>query len=55
VVGRVEIGDEVFEVHDGDGVVIPSEASHNVINTSEVNDLKLYTIYSPAEHADGER
>jgi hypothetical protein len=24
-----------------------------VINTSETEDLKLYTIYSPAHHKDG--
>ncbi|MDQ5930848.1 MAG: hypothetical protein QG674_12, partial [Patescibacteria group bacterium] len=28
-------------------------AEHNVINTSEQSDLKLYTIYSPAHHKDG--
>ena len=32
---------------------MPSGAQHNVINTSASEDLKLYTIYSPAHHKDG--
>ncbi|MDZ4228782.1 MAG: cupin domain-containing protein, partial [Patescibacteria group bacterium] len=26
---------------------------HNIINTSDTQDLQLYTIYSPAHHQDG--
>ena len=33
-------------------VVIPAWAKHNIINTSSVEKLKLYTIYSPAHHKD---
>lgn len=40
-------------VSDGDAVIIPAGAEHNIINTSETNSLKLYTIYSPAHHRDG--
>jgi mannose-6-phosphate isomerase-like protein (cupin superfamily) len=40
-------------VTDGDAVVIPAGARHNVINTSKTTELKLYTIYSPPEHQDG--
>jgi mannose-6-phosphate isomerase-like protein (cupin superfamily) len=32
--------------------IVPAGALHNLINTSDV-DLKLYTIYSPANHPDG--
>jgi mannose-6-phosphate isomerase-like protein (cupin superfamily) len=39
-------------VKDGIGVIVPSGAKHNVINTSKTADLKLYTIYSPPEHQD---
>jgi mannose-6-phosphate isomerase-like protein (cupin superfamily) len=31
-------------------VVIPAGTSHNVINTSGSEPLKLYTIYSPPQH-----
>jgi mannose-6-phosphate isomerase-like protein (cupin superfamily) len=33
-------------------VIIPAGVKHNVINTGEV-PMKLYSIYSPAEHKDG--
>ena len=46
------INDEVIFGEDGFAVVVPAGASHNVINSGEV-DLKLYTIYSPPEHLDG--
>lgn len=37
----------------GDVVIVPAGVSHNVINTSETEPLKLYTIYSPPNHRDG--
>ncbi len=40
-------------VGDGDAVVVPAGAFHNVINTSATKPLKLYTIYSPPNHPDG--
>jgi len=39
-------------VADGFAVVVPAGARHNIVNTG-TEDLKLYTIYSPAEHLDG--
>ena len=51
--GKVIIDGNEYEVSDGFAVVVPSGAQHNVINTSETDDLKLYTIYSPAHHKDG--
>ena len=51
--GRVVIDGQEYIVKDGDSVVIPAGAEHNVINTSETEMLKMYTIYSPAHHADG--
>ena len=51
--GSVVIDGEKHRVRDGSGVVVPSGARHNVINTSKNEDLKLYTIYSPPEHQDG--
>jgi mannose-6-phosphate isomerase-like protein (cupin superfamily) len=51
--GKVKIDGEEFDVADGDAVIVPAGSKHNVINTSEKDDLKLYTIYSPAHHPDG--
>lgn len=50
--GTVVIDDVEHRVKDGSGVVVPSGAKHNVLNTSKTADLKLYTIYSPPEHQD---
>jgi len=38
---------------DGVAVVIPAGVEHNVINTSRVAQMRLYTLYSPPEHPDG--
>jgi len=38
---------------DGSALVIAAGAHHNIINTSETEDLKLYAVYSPPEHKDG--
>lgn len=51
--GKCVIDDNEYELNDGVAIVVPSGANHNVINTSETEDLKLYTIYSPAHHKDG--
>ena len=37
-------------VKDGDVVIVPAGAEHNIINSSDSEDLKLYTLYSPAHH-----
>jgi mannose-6-phosphate isomerase-like protein (cupin superfamily) len=42
-----------YELKDGDAVVVPVGAEHNIINVSQSESLKLYTIYSPAHHKDG--
>lgn len=51
--GKCIIDETEYEVNDGFSVVVPAGARHNVINESETEDLKLYTIYSPAHHKDG--
>ena len=50
--GKCIIDGNEYEVGDGFAVVVPVGAQHNIINTSETEDLKLYTIYSPAHHKD---
>ena len=51
--GKVMIDENFYEVEDGSVVVIPKGANHNVINTSDTEALKMYTIYTPAHHKDG--
>ena len=61
--------DQFFRIEDGEGMllidgvektfgddfafVVPAGSEHNITNTSGSEPLKLYTIYSPANHPDG--
>lgn len=51
--GKVIISGQEYLVKDGDTAIVPAGEMHNVINTSASDELKLYTIYSPAHHPDG--
>lgn len=51
--GKCIIDGNEYEVEDGSAVVVPAGAQHNIINVSDSEELKLYTIYSPAHHKDG--
>ena len=51
--GKVIADGQEFVITDGFAIVIPAGTEHNIINTSETEDLKLYTVYSPANHPDG--
>jgi mannose-6-phosphate isomerase-like protein (cupin superfamily) len=57
---RVESGEceaildgESMQLKDDDVLIVPAGTEHNLINTSDVDDLKMYTIYAPANHPDG--
>ncbi len=52
-VGKCIIDGNEYDIKDGVAIVIPKGARHNIINTSNSEDLKMYTIYSPAHHKDG--
>ncbi len=51
--GKCVIDGTEYNVTDGDAIIVPAGATHNIINTSSTESLKLYTIYSPAHHKDG--
>ena len=51
--GKVIIDGDEHRVKEGNGVIVPAGAKHNVVNTSKRGNLRLYTIYSPPEHQDG--
>jgi len=51
--GKAVLSGEEHEIADGSAVVIPAGTEHNIINTSEAEKMKLYTIYSPPHHKDG--
>ena len=50
--GKVHIDDNIYDVVDGSGVIVPAGSRHNVRNTGDA-PLKMYTLYGPPEHLDG--
>jgi mannose-6-phosphate isomerase-like protein (cupin superfamily) len=50
--GKCIIDGNEYLLENGSVIIVPAGAQHNIINTSETEDLKLYTIYSPAHHKD---
>jgi mannose-6-phosphate isomerase-like protein (cupin superfamily) len=43
---------EEFELGEDFAIVIPAGTWHNIINTGD-SKMKLYTVYTPPNHADG--
>jgi len=51
--GKCIIDGNEYKVTNGDAIIVPAGAKHNIINISDTEALKLYTIYSPPNHEDG--
>ncbi|MGV3722882.1 MAG: cupin domain-containing protein [Actinomycetota bacterium] len=51
--GKAVLNGQEHSLADGSAVVIPAGTQHNIINTSQSQALKLYTLYTPPEHPDG--
>lgn len=51
--GVAVLNGEEHPLKDGYAVVIPAGVLHNIVNTSDTEPLRLYTIYGPPEHRDG--
>jgi mannose-6-phosphate isomerase-like protein (cupin superfamily) len=51
--GKSILNGEESVLGDGDVLIVPAGTNHNIINTSPTESLKLYTVYSPANHPDG--
>jgi mannose-6-phosphate isomerase-like protein (cupin superfamily) len=49
--GKCTIDENNYHVKEGDVIVVPAGAKHNVINITE-EPLKMYTIYGPPNHQD---
>lgn len=48
--GKVVLNGKEYKVEDGSGVIVPSGIKHNIVNISDSEPLKLYTIYSEPQH-----
>lgn len=50
--GAVQMDGAEHTIGNGSAVVVPAGVKHNVINRGKT-PMRLYTLYSPPEHADG--
>jgi mannose-6-phosphate isomerase-like protein (cupin superfamily) len=50
---KVVMNGEETLLNDDMVAIVPAGTLHNVINVSETDELKLYTIYAPANHPEG--
>ena len=51
-VGKCIIDGNEYNIKDGDVIIVPAGAKHNIINVG-TNELKMYTIYGPPNHENG--
>jgi mannose-6-phosphate isomerase-like protein (cupin superfamily) len=51
--GKCIIDGNEYKVKDGDVIIVPAGAKHNIINVDTTKKLKMYTIYAPPHHKDG--
>jgi len=50
--GKSIINGNEYNLSDGDVIIVPAGAEHNIINTGNTA-LQMYTLYSPPNHQDG--
>ena len=51
--GKCIIDGNEYDVTDGDVIIVPAGAKHNIINVGTKTELRMYTIYAPPHHKDG--
>ncbi len=51
--GKCMIDGNIYKVKDGDVLIVPAGAKHNIINADKKKELKMYTLYAPPHHKDG--
>jgi mannose-6-phosphate isomerase-like protein (cupin superfamily) len=49
-IGQAIIASKTYKLFDGIGFIVPAGVSHQIKNTSDSDELKLYSIYCPPEH-----
>ena len=50
--GKAVVNGKTFKVGENDVIFVPAASRHNLVNEGD-EPLKLFTVYSPPEHADG--
>ena len=51
--GKAILDGAEHDISDGFAVVVPAGTNHNIVNASQTEKMKLYTVYSPPNHKDG--
>lgn len=51
--GKAVLNGEELVFKANDVVIVPAGTNHNIVNPSMIEPLKLYTVYSPANHPEG--
>ena len=51
--GKTILNGNEHQISAGFAVVVPAGVEHNIINTSQSEPMKIYTVYSPPNHKDG--
>ncbi len=51
--GKAVLDGVEHPISDGSAIVVPAGTRHNIVNTSTIEPMKLYTLYSPPDHEDG--
>lgn len=51
--GKAILNGIEYAISSGFAIVVPAGTKHNIINTSPDKEMKLYTVYAPANHRDG--
>lgn len=51
--GKAVLDGKEYGIKNDSAVVIPAGTMHNIVNTSDKNKMRLYTVYSPPQHPEG--
>lgn len=51
--GRAILNGIETAISDGSAIMVPAGVQHNIVNDSQTEPMKLYTVYSPPHHRDG--
>ncbi len=48
--GKAILDGQEYEIGENFAIVIPAGTQHDILNTSDTEKMKLYTVYSPPNH-----
>ncbi len=51
--GEAVVNGKTTRIEENGLVFVPAGSKHNLINTQDNEEMKVVTVYSPPEHADG--